>query len=460
MKNFYRIGLFLTLVIICIRPLQAQWTKCTEVPGDNRVGSGAQLIYLAVNGTRLFVPRPYGLDSIFYSDNSGGTWTVSRVPPWVLSGTSYYPTVTGVWVNSGVIFASGSVSQGNVFWRSSDNGANWTASSTGILTGGIDPTPKVFFASGNTAYVGTGHSGIFLSTDNGATWSTARGGIPTYTFAGFTSYVSIDCFATIGNDIFAGLDADFTTGYGLRHTTFGGTSWDSLGRGLPAKTSISSMIAVGTTLYARMSGYGQGVYKSTDLGSNWTDVTNGLPGRNNLGAGAQGLFAVGNNIFADTFLGDYVSTDGGGSWAPMNNSGLPATYYINGYAVVGNTMYITAVDVTTFPTTTAVWKRGISEVTAVNTVSGGLPASFIFEQNYPNPFNPGTIIRYQLPASGHVMLSVYNLLGQEVARLVDGVQTAGYKEVSFNASNLSSGVYFYRIQAGTYSDMKKMIIMK
>ncbi|MFI5252107.1 MAG: M20/M25/M40 family metallo-hydrolase [Bacteroidota bacterium] len=89
-----------------------------------------------------------------------------------------------------------------------------------------------------------------------------------------------------------------------------------------------------------------------------------------------------------------------------------------------------------------------------------LPTVFKLNQNYPNPFNPSTNIQYQLPKESRVNLSVFNILGQKVTTLVDGVQSEGYKEVSFNASNLPSGIYFYRMQANNFTDVKKFIIMK
>jgi hypothetical protein len=91
---------------------------------------------------------------------------------------------------------------------------------------------------------------------------------------------------------------------------------------------------------------------------------------------------------------------------------------------------------------------------------GSLPAKYSLSQNYPNPFNPGTSFSYAIPVSGNVSIKIYNILGQEVAKVFQGFQKSGTYTVNFNASKLSSGVYFYRLQSGQFSETKKMILMK
>jgi hypothetical protein len=88
------------------------------------------------------------------------------------------------------------------------------------------------------------------------------------------------------------------------------------------------------------------------------------------------------------------------------------------------------------------------------------PASFVLEQNYPNPFNPSTTIKFQMPSKGFVTLKIYDIIGREVATLVDGFQEAGPHDVKFDASNLPSGVYLYRITTGTYVAAKKLVLIK
>jgi hypothetical protein len=97
---------------------------------------------------------------------------------------------------------------------------------------------------------------------------------------------------------------------------------------------------------------------------------------------------------------------------------------------------------------------------SVDRVGSGIPAVYSLDQNYPNPFNPTTTIKYSLPTTGKVMLTVFNVLGQEVMTLVNGVQNAGTYSASFDASRLASGMYLYRIEAGSFSAVKKMMLVK
>jgi len=98
---------------------------------------------------------------------------------------------------------------------------------------------------------------------------------------------------------------------------------------------------------------------------------------------------------------------------------------------------------------------------SVKNISTEIPANYSLSQNYPNPFNPSTTIRFALPKASDVTLKVYNINGQEVATLINGMNmNAGTSEYTFDASKLSSGVYFYSIQAGNFKDTKKMILVK
>ncbi|MCB0299438.1 MAG: T9SS type A sorting domain-containing protein [Calditrichaeota bacterium] len=97
---------------------------------------------------------------------------------------------------------------------------------------------------------------------------------------------------------------------------------------------------------------------------------------------------------------------------------------------------------------------GIEEISDVN------PSAYALEQNYPNPFNPSTAIRFIQPNANHVTLKVYDLLGQEIATLVNEFKNAGAYEVTFDASNLPSGIYLYSISTGDFNAVKKMMLIK
>jgi hypothetical protein len=101
-----------------------------------------------------------------------------------------------------------------------------------------------------------------------------------------------------------------------------------------------------------------------------------------------------------------------------------------------------------------------SPVTAIQEPTVSLPRSFGLAQNYPNPFNPTTTISYQLPAVSLVTLKVYDMLGREIATLVDGKQLAGVHTVRWDASLFPSGVYFYRLATDDFVETKKMVLMK
>ena len=109
---------------------------------------------------------------------------------------------------------------------------------------------------------------------------------------------------------------------------------------------------------------------------------------------------------------------------------------------------------------TATADFSISSVLRVESDAPVEVQDFTLDQNYPNPFNPSTTISYAIPQPAQVTLKVYNIVGQEVATLVNGYQTSGRYDVTFNASRMASGVYFYRLQTGSFSNIKKMVLLK
>jgi hypothetical protein len=140
------------------------------------------------------------------------------------------------------------------------------------------------------------------------------------------------------------------------------------------------------------------------------------------------------------------------NWAAINQ-GLIAPGYVFSILLANNYIYA--------GTSNSLWRRPLSEIIiGVQNISTETPSSFSLSQNFPNPFNPTTNIEFALPKSGLVTLRVYDILGKEVATLVNEVKNAGSYSVDFSASNFTSGVYFYKIETNGFSDIKKMMLIK
>jgi len=105
-------------------------------------------------------------------------------------------------------------------------------------------------------------------------------------------------------------------------------------------------------------------------------------------------------------------------------------------------------------------ENDIKNLTDVSVSDDGIPVKFKLLQNHPNPFNSKTIIEYILPHSGEISLIVYNMTGREVALLINGNMPAGTHIATWNATDVSSGIYFYRLQAGDFVQTKKMLLLK
>jgi hypothetical protein len=120
----------------------------------------------------------------------------------------------------------------------------------------------------------------------------------------------------------------------------------------------------------------------------------------------------------------------------LETSGLQKTYYVDNLQLIENVL------------------------TGVKSNSSRTPANLTLEQNYPNPFNPSTTIVFSTPSNGRVTLKVYNILGQEVANLSDGNLSSGSHTIVWNAQNMASGIYIYRLQSNSAQVSKKMILMK
>ncbi len=201
----------------------------------------------------------------------------------------------------------------------------------------------------------------------------------------------------------------------------------------------------GTNLFAGTY-FGSGVYLSTDNGTSWTAVNIGLTNSN-----VRALAVSDTNLFAGTDGGGvFHSTNNGTSWSSFN-TGL-TNNVVNALLVSGTYLFAGTND--------GVWRRPLLDVTGVEDKNNEIPSKFTLEQNYPNPFNPSTTIIYSIPNLEFVTLKVFDVLGNEVATLVNEEKTVGSYEVEFNAANLSSGIYFYKLQTGSFVETKKMLLLK
>jgi hypothetical protein len=473
-------------------PIFAQWMQTS---GPN----GFYVSCFAVLDTNIFAGTMEG--GVFLSTNNGTSWTAvnsgltnNDIRSLAISGTNIFAGTGGgvflttnsgtSWTNSGLTntsIRSLAISGTNIFaggwgvFLSTNNGTSWTSVNSGLT----DSSISSLTVSGTNIFAGTWQSGVFLSTNNGTSWTAVNSGL---------TDITILSFAISGTNIFAG-----TWGGYVNLTTNNGTSWTSVSSGLPNYSSIMSLAVSGTSIFAGTE-YG-GVYLSTNNGTSWSEVNSGL--MNNY---IVSLAVSGTNIFAGTW--------GSGVWLrplmeiiPVELTSFTASVKPGGHVVLNwstatelnNRIFEIErrpVDDGQFMTIGFVEGRGTTTEPqnynfADNNVSPGTygyrlkqidfdgsfeylneimvdvpPSDFELNQNYPNPFNPSTTISWQSPADGHQTLKVFDVLGNEVAVLVDEFRSAGRYEATFDAGNLASGIYLYKLQAGDYIQTKKMILMK
>ncbi len=147
------------------------------------------------------------------------------------------------------------------------------------------------------------------------------------------------------------------------------------------------------------------------------------------------------------------STTGPDSWDSPINQQVPTFSFVFKYPGVHSYYCKFHLSIGMTGTITVVQPTAVLE-------NNQLPSNFILYQNYPNPFNPQTEIKYSLAKTGRVKLSVYDITGTKITDLVNGIQSPGNYSVKFNGSDLASGIYFYRLEAGKFIDVKKMILLK
>ncbi len=367
-----------------------------------------------VNATTGWVAGSNG--TVLNTTNAGTTWTGQTTNTTANINGIYFANTTTGWI----------VGNGGVIKKTTDGGTTWTSENSTTANN----LYAVQFVDANTGWIACGGGSstkILKTTDGGSSWGTSLSG-------------SNDLFALS----FVNANTGWASGYGgtVLATTDGGSNWSSQS---PGGCDIQSVSFVNSTTGWAVDDCGY-IFATTNGGSNWTTQVSGGPGLYSVYfINSTTGWAVGTsgNIFG--------TTNGGGSWtSQVNNAGtdIHAVQFVDantGWAVAGSTILHT--------TSGGVTSVGTSRF-------GEQPQSFKLMQNYPNPFNPTTTIRFSLPTSSYVTLKVYNILGQEIATLVNGERTPGEYTIEWQSSAFPSGVYFYRLSAGNFSSVKKMVLMK
>ena len=344
---------------------------------------------------------------------------------WVQTNGPYSGSVYSLlsFAVSGTNLFAGTDGGGGVF-LSTNNGTSWTTVNTGLTNTAV----QSLAVSGTNLFAGTYGGGVFLSTNNGTTWTAVNIGLTN------TLVLSL---AVSGTNLFAG------TNGGVFLSTNNGISWTANGL---TNTSVRSLAVSGANLFAGT--WGGGVFLSTNNGTTWTAVNSGLTYTD-----VPSLVVSGTNLFAGPNGGGvFLSTNNGTSWTAVN-SGLTDTW-VRSLAVSGMNLFAGT-------SSGGVWRRPLSEiVTSVQILPNELPTHFNLDQNYPNPFNPATTISFGLPSKSFVSLKVFDALGREIATVVSEELFAGNYSKNWNAYGMPSGVYFYRMQSGSFAETKKLVLLR
>jgi hypothetical protein len=338
-----------------------------------------------------------------------------------------------------------------------NNGDNWAAANNGLTAMNV----KAMAVAGSNLFAGT-TAGLFVSSNNGASW----------TQVGFSPSVSISALYSVGNVLYLGAPNG-----SVHSTTNSGANW--INHGYASSTAINAITLFDGTLYAGSS-Y---VSFSTDNGVSWgydfipgasivkcfyslgsvlrTGTSTGGFKKTTSGGNFVRELPWSNYILAYASAGDYIMQGGSTGIFWSNNNGAnwydPNSMFMGGAYILSmaqNSNYIFAASGGT------VYRRPISEFVGISTISTNVPVDYSLAQNYPNPFNPSTNIEFAIPKAGNVSLKIYDQLGRETALLYSGNLAAGTFRYEFDASSYSSGIYYYNLSAGDFSQTKKMVLVK
>lgn len=368
---------------------------------------------------------------VFKSTDAGGGW--QDISP-AFASVNFNDIVFFDTLNGLVIGSTGTI------LVTTDGGASWSPVSSGVTDNLYSVT---FFDS--IGICGAQSQTILVSSDRGNSWTIAQSGFFGGGFWG-SCMLSPQIGYVIGeNSIFQPL---------LGRTTNGGQNWNFVpfylnnneGRALDVQFTD---INIGYAACRAWDGRGA-IAKTVDGGNNWTTTFFTYP-LHSINFPISGASLVG---YAVGEAGSIIKTiDAGNTWIPQVSG---TSQGLNGVSF-GDFNYGFAVgDGGTILKTESGGEPPIRIIRADNTK----PTEFRLIGNYPNPFNPSTVISWQLAVTSSVNLSVSNLVGQKVALLVNERQSRGYHAIKFDASELTSGMYYYILRVGTHAERKRMLLLK
>jgi photosystem II stability/assembly factor-like uncharacterized protein len=334
-------------------------------------------------------------------------------------------------------------------YRSTNQGLNWT---------GIGPTGKdnpAFVApfvvcQSNPNVIYAGSRKLHKTTNAGTNWTAMNNN----TALDGNEILSIGVSATSTDTLYVAT-APISSRAKVFRSTNGGITFTNITGNLPDR--YPDDIAVDPTnskiVYIVFSGFGTShLFKSTNGGDSWIDIGSQLP---DVPSSAIAINPNNpNQLFFGNDIGVYFSPNAGENWYEVNN-GLPYGCLVIDINIPRGQNIVRAIT-----HGNGVYQTSLSQIISGVDEKDILVTNFYLEQNYPNPFNPITKISWQTSISGRQTLKVYDLTGKEIKTLVDDFRNAGKYEVYFDASNLASGIYYYRLTIGNKSKTKKMVLLR
>lgn len=425
------------------------------------------------NPSNIVVGIEGGTDKVVKTTDSGTTWVITADG---LSFSFFGIPITQDPSHPDTLYMMNGIN----FARSTDFGSTWTTISTSVGSNSA-PCDIEVFPDTSIILVGDNGTGIFKSTDYGVTWA------QTYSTSGEIPTVAVD-FQNPG----IAWATKWSGGGGMLKSTNYGQSWTLVPYfGTINMWGVHIQESDGNIILANSYSTSPGSWRSTDGGTNWTPVNIPATGyqvvsidsMTQFAAQGGGFYKLHSPYFIPVELTSFSASIIDGiiilNWntaTELNNQGfdIEGSYdnqifekigFVSGFGTTTDQQaYSYSINKTesrkSFYRLKQIDYNGTFEYSSTIEVEGIAPSKFVLEQNFPNPFNPSTKISFTMPTESNVKIIVYNLIGQKVAEVVNSKFSAGNHSVDFNGSDLSSGIYLYKIEAANFTSTKKMQLIK